>query len=531
MTRQFASHVGARTNENGFGFVGFCQLALLQAFIAYLLGGRRMRGAQALPRAERGRLHQVADPAFAGRDSLLDLHQPTLVLPEHHQGVGLDPLGAGQQMPLRAGGSHAGRLRMVGSVHDRLDAVGQVREECADLVPGHAGDLAARDLAILRSDGARRQRVRVKVDANETSCITSGAHRERKERSRQPHRGYAEACPRSLHGFTVVELLAVIAIIGMIIGLVLPAVQSVREAGRRTQCLNNQKQLSVACQMYMDGARRFPYGRKYDIWNAYTWTQLVLPSIGSLAVQENYWTLFQKGYIVAPGVASALGPGGNDDRMRLARQANIPMFYCPSDTTPSENEPQSLEAGCLRGNYSGCTGSGDMYGTAVDATDGPWGIGCFGVAPGQSFDSQSVLQCSASSVTDGLSKSLLLSEMIAAAVPNPAWGGPMGEIIYGNMGGALFSASYPPNSAVADVVYGPCPQRAGDAGHPAPCADRPNVHWTPSASGAHAAARSRHSGGVVAAKADGSVQFFLDSIDLSIWRALGTIAGGDVGNH
>ena len=335
---------------------------------------------------------------------------------------------------------------------------------------------------------------------------------------------------RSRCGFTLVELLVVIAIIGTLIGLLLPAVQSAREAARRMACQNNLKQLSLACLNYLDGARKFPYGRKYDIWDAYTWTELVLPYVEQQAVQDNYWTLFRKGYVIAPGLPSPLGPGGDDSRMRAARHTNIPVFYCPSDRTPSENETQTLTAGFLRGNYSGCVGSGDMYGTTVDASQGPWGIGCFGVSRDQSFDLGTVNQCTVSRIVDGTSKTILLSETIAANVPIPAWGGPMGEIIYGNMGGALFSAAYQPNSDVADFIYGLCPARAGDQSYRGPCVDTPNIHWSPSALGAYASARSRHISGVLAAMADGSVRFFEDQIQRDISRALGTIATGDVGS-
>jgi len=329
------------------------------------------------------------------------------------------------------------------------------------------------------------------------------------------------------NGFTLVELLVVIAIIATLVGLLLPAVQSARESARRTKCMNNQKQLGLGCHAYVDGHKRFPYGRKYDIWDSYTWMQLVLPYIEYSAVQDNYWTLFQRGYVprVSPG---PLGPGGTDVRLRLARHANIAPLYCPSDNTPSENETQTSSAGFLRGNYSGCVGSGDMYGSPVDASAGPWGAGCFAITPGQSFDTGNVKQCSPATISDGLSKSLLLSEIITANVANPAWGGPMGEIIYGNMGGALFSAAYPPNSSVADVVYGPCPPRAGDGSYRAPCIDRPNIHWTPSAAGAHAAARSRHQGGAVSTMADGAARFISEDVDRDVWRSAGTIGMGEL---
>lgn len=118
----------------------------------------------------------------------------------------------------------------------------------------------------------------------------------------------------------------------------------------------------------------------------------------------------------------------------------------------------------------------------------------------------------------------MISEGISPQCSN--WGGPLGSIIYGNMGGALYSHAVTPNSTSPDRIIGPCPQTQGDTEYRAPCTSiGSNAAWTKSAERAFAGARSRHPGGVNVGMADGSVRFFTDTIDLATWRYLATRAG------
>jgi prepilin-type N-terminal cleavage/methylation domain-containing protein len=327
--------------------------------------------------------------------------------------------------------------------------------------------------------------------------------------------------------FTLVELLVVIAIIGILVGLLLPAVQSAREAARRLQCSNNIRQLALASVNFETGTRKLPFARKYDIWDSYTWSALILPHIEQQSVQQGFFTLNASGY--TPAYPGPNGPIGDDARLRAARHTRIPLYLCPSDAKQPENELTTNAYGFIRGNYRGCVGPGDMYGNPTDATAGPWGSGIFTVAANQSVDYGAAVPTLSSrtrDVMDGLSNTLFFSEGLMANVT--WWGGPMGEIHYGNMGGSLFSATLTPNSSAPDRILGPCPQDLSDSRYRAPCLTLGGVAWwTRSGQLAHAAARSHHGNGVMTAFGDGSARFVPNSIDLAVWRSIATMNNGE----
>ena len=325
--------------------------------------------------------------------------------------------------------------------------------------------------------------------------------------------------------FTLVELLVVIAIIGILVGMLFPAIQAVREAARRSSCINNQRQIVLAMQNYDSAHKQFPYARKYDIWDTYTWTQKILPHMEQQAVYDNFETLNLTGYVESyPGPNGPIGHDG-DENQRRAREAIISTFMCPSDFGPAGNELWSDWFSGVRGNYRACVGSGDMYGQPIVSGDpGPWGVGAFAVNGGQSSDNKiSMYKAKMGAFRDGTSNTVILSECV---VPQgTGWEGPIGSVWYGNMGGSLYSNNLTPNSSSPDEIIGPCP----GTNYNEPCVSiAGNAWWTPSAAFAHAGARSTHPGGVVATRGDGSVDFFADDISQIVWRGLGTMSNGEI---
>jgi prepilin-type N-terminal cleavage/methylation domain-containing protein len=134
-----------------------------------------------------------------------------------------------------------------------------------------------------------------------------------------------------MHGFTLVELLVVITIIGILIGLLLPAVQSARESGRRTQCANNLRQLTIACIQHESAHAYYPTG-------GWIWWWSGDPDRGTDRRQPGGWT-----YNVLPFIEQqplhdlGIGKSASAKRGDLAQAAQTPLsiFYCPTRRAPA----------------------------------------------------------------------------------------------------------------------------------------------------------------------------------------------------
>jgi prepilin-type N-terminal cleavage/methylation domain-containing protein len=340
-------------------------------------------------------------------------------------------------------------------------------------------------------------------------------------------------------GFTLVELLVVIAIIATLVGLLLPAVQSAREAARRISCVNNQKQIGLAIQLYHDAGRRFPTGAGYTqeasgcpvATGRYMWTFKVMPFMELSSVAS----------LINPGSWNGGGAQGGDANTRTAFQTELPPFQCPSDTrgqitwanfqwirhTQSnyvacfsphgfQVEPEANEP-CLT-NWSMNGGQKTTLNPTVLST------APLTTQPGRAIFNFYGVPRSLKDVTDGSSTTIMVSEVIAgdpSASPYDFRG------LWWLDQGVGYSHWKTPNSPEKD--------RAGEPYGATAVTSRkrglPGFDAGPGGWGAWmATARSRHPGVVVAAYADGSVRTVSDSVPSAIWTALGSMNGCEQGH-
>ncbi|NLS91984.1 MAG: DUF1559 domain-containing protein [Planctomycetaceae bacterium] len=319
------------------------------------------------------------------------------------------------------------------------------------------------------------------------------------------------------YAFTLVELLVVIAIIGILIALLLPAVQAAREAARRSQCTNNLKQIALATHNYHDTHKVFPpaavwlanYGTDSanfrDGGYGATWATMLLPFMEQSALHDQYDFSLPSDHDVNEPVVST----------------NIAGLRCPSDDelTPTSNSgdtnPNNRYA---KGNYA--ARAGGLYSNENGAPNGWENAQWKGP-----FTYRPVRSTKMADIRDGTSNTVFFSEIL---------GQPSGGDCRGAWGRVACNTFSPHTRSTADEwILGPnantkastnlydAPPYCGSSSVHPECTD------DASDGSGGTGARSRHPGGVNCALGDGSVRFVSETIDRLIWRAALTIQAGD----
>jgi prepilin-type N-terminal cleavage/methylation domain-containing protein/prepilin-type processing-associated H-X9-DG protein len=319
-------------------------------------------------------------------------------------------------------------------------------------------------------------------------------------------------------GFTLIELLVVIAIIAVLIGLLLPAVQKVREAGNRAKCLNNLKQIALACHNYHDVHNAFPLAYDFPRTGGYT-TQFIplLPFLEQQALYQQLYNLAIANNTWMGNDPSVSTPGG-------PASTPLSILACPSDQLPSP--PTTYVA------------SFNIY-AGLTSYVGNWGVGPYSYDPnpdpnlgqdGVFLTSQRPI--SMLSITDGTSNTILFGERYNY---DPNWntyasflGSPPGITFYGVFSYSMaYYANFYPLALGSYKLNGLLPACSSGGCQFSDALDRSMTYG------------SGHTQGANFAFCDGSVHFLSNGINgaavipssngpVTLLQALSSRSGGEV---
>ena len=305
-------------------------------------------------------------------------------------------------------------------------------------------------------------------------------------------------------GFTLVELLVVIAIIGILVALLLPAIQAAREAARRTQCINNLKQIGIAMHNYHDTYRKLPYG-SFNLREAWpssgtNWRTLILPFLEQGTIHDQLtFSSNPAVHFMGGGAAGANALAGNDVLKKLV----LPAYRCPATVLPALGGHNNVEA--MNVTYVGVQGAArPIPGTTPNRGTHDCGHGwsCNNglLVANEAFGLQMA--------TDGTANTLLVAEQSAEVAGQNrtanyygGWYGTRHPRLVGPGCGDLWQAGtscvrFAPNSQIVQTG-------ATEAMY------RNNTHWN-----------SLHPGGINAVLADGAVRFISQDIDFTNLKRL-----------
>ena len=333
-------------------------------------------------------------------------------------------------------------------------------------------------------------------------------------------------------GFTLIELLVVIAIIAILIGLLLPAVQKVREASARATCTNNLKQIGLALHSFHGNYNKFPVGQMNDDNVNWGWMPMLLPyveqdalynALVNTASPDRMWVPPNMGDGSNGPLASPPG-GTNIDNIHNANAANgrcdtnqtitingvacvnmvIKSFICPSDILPNQKNGNQY----AKSNYVGNMGNTSTWGATTYGNGSPGGFtgakqnGVFLAA----MSNDNTWCSSIQNITDGTSNTIAVGEATTSTNVN-----------IGNIGTAQFPIWAGTNGGNYQTGLGTVVSTLR-------VVDGLNY---PLGGVADASFASKHTGGGNFAFADGSVKFLNANISATTYSALGSRNGGE----